>query len=128
MGRSENMSRIRGKDTGPEMALRRAAWSLGLRYRLHLRIGKTRPDLIFIGARVVVFVDGCFWHCCPIHQVMPKRNRGYWESKLHRNSERDLEANHALRESGWSVLRFWEHDIERSASDCAAVIANLVRR
>jgi DNA mismatch endonuclease (patch repair protein) len=121
--RSEIMSRIRGKDTVPERNLRRAALAIGLRYRLHRRIGKTRPDLVFMGAKVAVFVDGCFWHCCPLHGVMPKSNRAFWQKKLGRNVQRDAEDTQSLIEAGWRVLRFWEHEVEESAETCARKIA-----
>lgn len=126
--RSEMMSRIRGKNTIPEINLRSAAWALGLRYRLHRRLGTTRPDMIFIGAKVAVFVDGCFWHGCPAHCVMPKNNREFWQKKLSRNIQRDAEATLALTAAGWHVLRFWEHEIEKSATACARKIATRVRR
>lgn len=126
--RSKLMSRIQGKNTTPEISLRRAAWALGLRYRLHRRIGKTRPDLVFVGAKVAVFVDGCFWHGCPLHRVMPKNNREFWKKKLGRNVQRDAEDTQALTAAGWRVLRFWEHEIEESAEACARKIAKHVRR
>lgn len=126
--RSKLMSRIQGKNTLPEIRLRRAAWALGLRYRLHRPIGITRPDLVFTGAKVAVFVDGCFWHCCPLHSVMPKNNREFWQKKLSRNVQRDAEATQFLIAAGWRVLRFWEHEIEDSAEACARQIVKQVRR
>lgn len=117
------MARIRGRDTGPELSLRRKAWALGLRYRLQFRIGHTRPDLVFVGARLAVFVDGCFWHSCPLHSTVPKSNQEFWEQKLRRNRERDAETTHRLETNGWRVLRFWEHEIKASPSDCAMRIA-----
>lgn len=121
--RRQMMSRIRGRDTGPELSLRRKAWALGLRYRLQYRIGRTRPDMVFIGTRLAVFVDGCFWHGCPLHSTIPKNNREFWEKKLRRNRERDAENTQQLKTEGWRVLRFWEHEIEASPPDCARRIA-----
>lgn len=126
--RSELMSRIRGKDTSPELALRRAVWALGLRYRLHRRVDRFRPDLVFIGDRVAVFVDGCFWHCCPMHGVKPKSNREFWATKLERNVQRDAETNRTLAAKGWLVLRFWEHQVENDAEECACQIAEAIVR
>ena len=126
--RSQLMSRIRGKDTGPELSLRHAVWALGLRYRLQQRIGKVRPDLVFSRARVAVFIDGCFWHRCPLHGVMPKSNSTFWQKKLDRNVRRDNENTQALTAMGWGVLRFWEHEIEESAEHCAKRIADFVSR
>lgn len=122
------MSRIRGKNTGPELMLRKATWILGLRYRLHRRIGRVRPDLVFVGPRVAVFVDGCFWHRCPHHSVLPKNNRDFWKQKLEQNVERDTRNNRQLEEADWKVLRFWEHEILESPQSCAESIMKAVRR
>lgn len=124
--RRRMMSRIKGRDTIPELGLRRSAWALGLRYRLQYRIGRTRPDMVFIGAKLAVFVDGCFWHGCPLHSTMPKNNRDFWEQKLRRNQERDAENTQWLETKGWRVLRFWEHEIEASPADCAQRIAAML--
>lgn len=121
--RREMMGRIRGRDTRPEMLLRQSVWALGLRYRLQYRIGKTRPDMVFIGAKLAVFADGCFWHGCPLHSAKPKNNREFWEQKLRRNVERDGEQAKWLVSKGWRVLRIWEHEIETSPVDCARRIA-----
>ena len=120
------MSRIRGRDTGPELKLRRSVWALGVRYRLQYRIGRTRPDMVFVGAKLAVFVDGCFWHGCPQHSTMPKNNRDFWEQKLRRNRERDVENTQWLETQGWRVLRLWEHEIEASSLDCAKRIAAML--
>ncbi|MBN8428768.1 MAG: very short patch repair endonuclease [Xanthomonadales bacterium] len=121
--RRRMMSRIRVRDTGPELNLRRSAWALGLRYRLQYRIGRSRPDMTFVGARLAVFVDGCFWHGCPLHSTKPKNNREFWEQKLRRNVERDAEQTQWLESQRWRVLRIWEHEIDASPADCARRIA-----
>lgn len=104
------MAAIRGKDTTPELLLRRALWRRGHRYRVHAAI-PGRPDLAFIGQKLAVFVDGCFWHRCPEHYRRPPSNRGYWDTKIRRNVQRDNEVNNSLREQGWTVLRYWEHEV-----------------
>lgn len=124
--RRQMMSRIKGRDTGPELCLRRSVWALGLRYRLQYRIGRTRPDMVFVGAKLAVFVDGCFWHGCPQHSTMPKNNRDFWEQKLRRNRERDAENTQWLSAQGWCVLRLWEHEIEASPADCARRVAAML--
>lgn len=124
--RSKLMSRIRGRDTLPERLLRRAVWALGLRYRLQLRIGRIRPDLVFVGTKVAVFVDGCFWHGCPLHATMPKNNQDFWEKKLKRNHERDAENTQKLEAEGWRVLRIWEHEVATSPEDCAQRVAAMI--
>jgi len=120
------MSRIKGRDTGPELSLRSKVWALGLRYRLQYRIGRTRPDMVFLSARLAVFVDGCFWHGCPQHSTMPKNNWEFWQLKLRRNRERDAEHTQRLEADGWRVLRLWEHEIKASPTDCARRIAAML--
>lgn len=109
--RNELMARIRSTDTGPELALRRACWALGLRYRLNVRVGRMRPDLVFVGPKLCVFVDGCFWHGCPEHYLPPRSNSPFWEQKLAGNVTRDFEQTRRLRAEGWRVLRLWEHAV-----------------
>lgn len=102
------------RDTAPELALRRAAHGLGLRYRVNaapLRsMPRRRADLIFPSECVAVFLDGCFWHGCPIHGETPRANRDWWRQKIDRNRERDLETTQLLEREGWEVLRIWEHE------------------
>jgi len=94
------MAAIRRRDTKPELALRRALHGRGYRYRKDLRLdldsgARVRPDIVFTARRVAVFVDGCFWHCCPEHGTRPANNTWYWEPKLARNVERDRAADAA---------------------------------
>jgi DNA mismatch endonuclease, patch repair protein len=107
--RSKIMSAIRSKNTKPEVALRRAIWAKGYRYRIYY--GRDKIDIAFPGKKIAIFVDGCFWHVCPIHFRPPKTNQTYWMPKLKKNKERDLATNKRLRKVGWTVLRFWEHEI-----------------
>ena len=120
------MLATRGRDTAPEWALRRAAHRLGLRYRVGARplkgIRRT-GDLVFPRVRVVVFVDGCFWHGCPQHFQMPVQNRAYWEPKIRGNARRDIETDAALRSAGWLSIRVWEHE---DPSDAALQVAAAV--
>lgn len=105
------MSRIRGRDTGPEQVLRRALWAAGMRYRLHSRTPVGRPDIVMKMRRVAIFIDGCFWHGCPEHYVRPRSRTAFWSAKLRENVARDIRQTAALTEQGWSVLRFWEHEV-----------------
>ncbi|MFI7453944.1 very short patch repair endonuclease [Nonomuraea sp. NPDC049714] len=108
-----SMRSNKGRDTKPELALRRAAHALGLRYRVAVRplAGVRRTaDLVFSRVRVAVFLDGCFWHGCPEHHSVAKTNAAYWAEKVRRNRERDAETDHALGEAGWTVIRVWEHE------------------
>ncbi|RIJ52282.1 very short patch repair endonuclease [Clavibacter lycopersici] len=102
----------RRRDTAPELAVRRILHARGFRYRVDLRVVKetrSRADIAFTRQRIVVFIDGCFWHSCPDHLHLPKANADYWVAKLARNVERDAEVTALLRDLGWTVLRFWEH-------------------
>lgn len=108
------MQANRRRDSRPERQLRSALHGRGLRYRVDrplLAAGRrVRPDLVFIGAKVAVFVDGCFWHGCPEHGTMPKANRAYWREKLAANVARDRKDDDALRGAGWVVHRVWSHE------------------
>lgn len=112
------MSSIRGKDTKPEMRLRRALHAEGLRYRVHGKL-PGRPDIVFASARLAVFLDGCWWHGCPQHFRMPESNTDFWRAKFDRNMERDRQVTAKLRAAGWSVIRVWEHEVN---GDLAAVV------
>lgn len=117
----------RRRDTRPEMQVRRAVHALGLRYRVDVRPLANlnrRADLVFIRAKVAVFVDGCYWHGCPEHGTTAKTNAAYWTPKIQRNRERDAETNRLLRAAGWVVLRAWEHE---DADDVAALIMKTVK-
>lgn len=109
--RSEQMARIINRNTRPELLLRRSLWSRGARYRLSARSPAGRPDLVFPGRRLAVFVDGCFWHGCPLHYARPRSSEAFWSSKLIENVVRDARQTEALKCAGWSVVRLWEHEI-----------------
>jgi DNA mismatch endonuclease (patch repair protein) len=112
----------RRRDTGPELELRSSLFSRGLRYRVDYPIRAAadarpiRPDVVFPGAKLAVFVDGCFWHCCPRHGTRPGRNSEYWDAKLQRNVDRDRRYDALLREAGWTVIRVWEHEDPEEAA------------
>jgi len=103
----------RRANTRPEMAVRRALHRAGFRYRVDFGIrtdaGLIHVDIAFPRQRLAVFVDGCFWHSCPAHGRRPASNPKYWDAKLRRNIERDARNGVSLAESGWDVLRIWEH-------------------
>ncbi|MCK9249982.1 MAG: very short patch repair endonuclease [Solirubrobacteraceae bacterium] len=102
------------RDTKPEIAVRSALHRRGLRFRKDhpVRVpGRTvRPDVVFTRQRVAVFIDGCFWHSCPIHGTTPRTNSDYWVPKLQRNVERDRTVDRLLADAGWTVIRAWEHE------------------
>ncbi|MBT2365399.1 very short patch repair endonuclease [Streptomyces sp. ISL-10] len=114
-----SMRANRSRDTGPELLLRRALHARGYRYRVASRplpeLRRT-ADLVFSRAKVAVFVDGCFWHGCPIHHRLAKRNRDYWEEKIRKNRIRDEEVDEKLAAAGWLSIRIWEHENVASAT------------
>lgn len=122
---SEGASRVgkgnRRTGTSPEVRLRSLLHGRGLRFRkdhlVRLSTVRVKPDVVFPTERVAVFVDGCFWHCCPEHGNVPKANIGYWEPKLQRNIVRDERVNKALETAGWLPLRIWEHVPAHDAGD-----------
>lgn len=111
--RSKCMSRVRSKHTRPELELRKALWHRGLRYRLHANI-PGKPDIVFPQSRLAIFVDGCFWHRCPLHGTRPKTNEKFWRNKLNSNVRRAHEVERLLAESGWHVIRVWQHELRQT--------------
>jgi DNA mismatch endonuclease (patch repair protein) len=118
------MERQSRRDTKPELALRRAVWRLGLRYRVDIAPipGRRRADLVFTRAKVAVYVDGCFWHSCPTHATIPKANREWWIEKLDTNVRRDRDTDRRLAEAGWTVIRVWEHEVVDAAAERIALV------
>ena len=111
--RSRTMRAVKGKNTGPEMAVRRLVHGMGYRYRLHKKDLPGKPDLVFAPRRKVIFVHGCFWHghACKRGDRIPKANRDYWTKKITRNKERDQEHMAALHADKWQALVLWECEV-----------------
>lgn len=108
------------RDTAAEMALRSVLHRRGLRFRVDqapIRGVRRRADIVFRKARVAVYVDGCFWHCCPVHGTWPKANAEWWREKLETNRRRDADTDRKLRDVGWIPVRVWEHEDPRQAAD-----------
>jgi DNA mismatch endonuclease (patch repair protein) len=107
------MQRVRQKNTLAEAVLRRELHARGLRYRIHVPV-LTKPrrvaDVALNGLRVAIFVDGCFWHGCPLHATWPKRNAEFWRAKILANQERDRDTDERLHSQGWMVVRVWAHE------------------
>lgn len=124
--RSYTMSRIRSKDTTPELKIRRLSHARGLRFRKHKDGLAGRPDLVFASARVAVFVDGDFWHGWRFPQWKDKLGE-YWRHKIEGNRRRDQRNFRKLRREGWLVLRIWEHEVKNNAEACVDRIETAVR-
>jgi DNA mismatch endonuclease (patch repair protein) len=118
-GARRTMQSNRGRDTGPELAIRRLLHAAGIRYRVSVRpIPELRrtADMVLRPLRVAVFVDGCFWHRCPEHGTWPNTKSTYWSAKLERNVERDRDTDRALESQGWKCVRIWEHEAPEVAA------------
>ncbi|CUH95685.1 hypothetical protein P22_1762 [Propionispora sp. 2/2-37] len=119
--RSKNMAAIKSRNTRVELKLRKALFAAGFRYRVNYKI-TGKPDIVFAGKKVAVFVDGCFWHACPVCYKEPENNREFWRKKISGNMERDLKVTRELEEAGWLVLRFWEHEVRKNTESVMEVI------
>ena len=127
--RSALMSRIRGKNTGPEVQIRKLLWRSGLRFRLQGSGLPGKPDIVLRRWRAVIFVHGCFWHQhdnCHLFR-MPKTRPEFWEAKLSRNRQRDLEAILKLRASGWRVAVVWECALKHDPEETGAQLISWIR-
>lgn len=124
------MANVRQQGTEPEVALRRELFRSGLRYRVNFAVIK-KPrrvaDVAFPGLKIAMFVDGCFWHGCPMHATWPKRNADFWRQKIEANRLRDADTNARLRDIGWTVLRIWEHETPIEASKSVIELITVAR-
>lgn len=126
--RSYNMSRIRGRDTKPEILLRKSLWRKGFRYSLHSRRLAGKPDIAMSKYKIAIFIDGCFWHRCPAHFKEPRNNKEFWKKKITSNLERDERNNLLLKNAGWTVLRFWEHEVSGKIDSVVRKIVQVAER
>lgn len=125
----DQMRRMSRAGSTIERAVRSELHRRGLRFRVNYRGLPGTPDIAFTRARIAVFIDGCFWHACPVHGTWPVNNREWWRAKLLRNQQRDREKDAALEEMGWLPLHYWEHDDpEEIADEIEWVWRDLTRR
>ena len=111
--RSYNMSMIRGKNTSPELFVRKAISEKGIRgYRLHYKL-QGKPDIVFPRRMIAIFIDGCFWHKCPECFIKPETNKSFWNKKIDSNVKRYNVVNSELKEKGWEIIRIWEHELRK---------------
>lgn len=109
--RKRNMQAIKSRSKLEDRVCKEL-WKKGIRYRKNVKKLKGTPDLAIQKYKVVIFIDSCFFHCCPLHGNMPKNNRDYWERKLKRNIERDVEISSWYISNNWNILRLWEHEFK----------------
>jgi len=120
---NKGIQKVRNKDTKMELKVRKALWHKGLRYRKNYKALIGTPDIAFPSKKLVIFLDSCFWHGCPLHFRKPKSNQKFWEEKIKRNRERDAEQTEHYVCQGWIIMRFWEHEIQ---TDFDRVIEDIV--
>jgi DNA mismatch endonuclease (patch repair protein) len=124
--RSYNMACIKSKNTGPELVLRKLlSQSKVSDYKLHYKIFG-RPDLAFPKKRLAVFIDGCFWHKCPLCFVKPTSRIEFWKEKIRNNIKRDKQVNKFLKKNDWKFLRIWEHELKKNPEKtCQKIVKQL---
>jgi DNA mismatch endonuclease (patch repair protein) len=125
------MKSTRQRDTAAELAIRRELHRAGLRFRVDRSVLpgiRRRADIVFPSTKVVVFVDGCFWHCCPVHRTFPRANASWWAAKLDANRRRDADTNRQLKKAGWLVARIWEHEAPEHAAARVVKLVDARRR
>jgi DNA mismatch endonuclease, patch repair protein len=126
--RKFNMSRIMGKNTGPEVKLRKLMSTTGIRgYRIHYNL-PGKPDIVFTKKKIAIFIDGCFWHKCPVCFQEPETRKSFWMKKINSNVNRDKKVNEQLKEEGWSVMRFWEHDVRKNPDEIVKKISEILEK
>ncbi|HDR4914390.1 TPA: very short patch repair endonuclease [Bacillus cereus] len=122
--RTQNMKAIKSQ-SNLENSVSKAIWNKGFRFRKNSKLfGK--PDIAIKKYKVVIFIDSCFWHVCPEHGNIPKSNQDYWSKKLARNQERDKEVNDCYRQSGWHILRIWEHELKKNFDETIEKIISFI--
>lgn len=124
--RSRIMSSIKGKDTKPELQIRKAIWALGKRYRIHDKTVFGTPDISSRSKKVAVFIDGCFWHGCSRCYTEPKTNTEFWREKISRNKERRKNVKTELKKKNWKILQFWEHQVKQDSERISLKIAEVL--
>ncbi|WP_055107620.1 very short patch repair endonuclease [Paenibacillus ihumii] len=124
--RSKNMRAIRSSGSSLESKVTKELWKKGVRFRKNVRKLVGIPDIAIQKYKIVIFIDSCFWHSCPIHGNKPSSNKEYWEKKLQRNVDRDNEVNQYYSKLGWKVLRIWEHEVKHDFEGTIEKIVNWV--
>ncbi|WP_439024603.1 very short patch repair endonuclease [Bacillus halotolerans] len=111
--RSNTMKAVKSKNTKIEKVVSKEIWGRGIRFRKNVKNLKGKPDIAIKKYKIVIFIDSCFWHGCPLHGRIPKSNVEFWNNKIKRNIERDKSINQYYTKKGWNILRIWEHDLNK---------------
>ncbi|RKD26015.1 very short patch repair endonuclease [Ammoniphilus oxalaticus] len=125
--RSNTMRAVRSQGTKLEQAVTKRLWTMGFRFRKNVQKLFGKPDLAIQKYKVVLFIDSCFWHGCPLHCRMPQSNTAYWQQKIERNRTRDEEVDSYYHEKGWKLLRIWEHDLKEDFEGTIERIASFMK-
>jgi len=119
------MSRIHGKNTTPELIVRKALFKAGYRYHLNYKVAGYRVDIAMPGRKIAIFVDGCFWHGCPRCFRAPKSNMKYWNWKIRTNIERDKRIDKSIRKAGWKTRHVWEHELYKKSKKAEKIVDSI---
>ncbi|MDM5291706.1 very short patch repair endonuclease [Peribacillus simplex] len=124
--RSEIMKKVKSTSRMEE-EVRKALWESGIRFRKNVKNLMGKPDIAINKYKVVIFIDSCFWHACPLHGRIPKSNIDFWKAKLERNKTRDEEVNHYYRSKGWNLNRVWEHELKKDFTNTVEDLVNFIK-
>lgn len=126
--RKKNMCAIRSTNTKMENIISSELWNKGIRFRKNVKSLPGRPDIAIKKYKIVIFLDSCFWHKCPIHYKEPKSNKEYWLPKIERNISRDKEINEYYQSKKWNIMRIWEHEVKKELPETVEKIIEFISR
>ncbi|MBS4022497.1 MAG: very short patch repair endonuclease [Dethiobacter sp.] len=124
--RSQTMKNIKSSNTKLEREITKELWQRGFRFRTNVHDLLGKPDISIKKYKVVIFIDSCFWHGCPLHCRVPSSNTEYWESKISKNKKRDSLISASYKQKGWNILRIWEHELDNSFKAVMEIISNFI--
>jgi DNA mismatch endonuclease (patch repair protein) len=121
--RSQTMKAVKSKNSKMEVKFRSTLWRLGFRFYKNVGTMPGKPDIVFPRKKIIIFLDSCFWHGCPLHLRLPSSNVEYWQAKINRNQSRDEKINNIYSEMNWRIFRIWEHELKENFDDLLQKIA-----
>ncbi len=122
------MRAVKSKDSKIEVKFRSGLWKVGLRFFKNVNSLVGKPDIVFPRLKIVIFIDSCFWHGCPEHLRLPKSNLDYWQPKIERNKNRDIDVNNYYLVNGWHIIRIWEHELKNDFDNQISQVERLIRK